>query len=180
MEFKRIFEVCRTGQTKKVLEVIRNVSFLAVILVMAIAGIYFIFGVDLALDYDHWLMQKLNEDKADQFLAVSRSKSLCLMIAILLAFGSSVLMGISENWKEKKWLVYLLKALAIVPAVVFIVFISSFESTYLVETFFTDKTWVSYVNEVAFIKMLSNVFIYVGLAGVAINMVSNVLLGIEE
>ena len=180
MVFKRFFEICRTGQTKKVLEIIRNVSFIAIIFVMAFVGIYFILGVDLALDYDHWIMQELNENKADQFLAVSKSKSLCLMIAVLLTFGSATLCGVSEMRKDKLWLVYSLKTLAIVLAVVFILFVGSFEANYLVTTFFTDPTEAMYVQEVATIKTISIILTWLGMAGIATNIVSNVLLGIEE
>lgn len=180
MEFKRFFENCRTGQTKKYLELVRKISFIAVIFVMAFVGVYFILGVDLALDYDHWIMNELNKNKADQFLAVSKSKSLCLMIAILLTFGSAVLSGLSEIRKDKIWLVYLMKTSAIVLAVLFILFVGFFEGNYLVETFFTDKTWVEYVNKISFIKTLSIVLASIGIAGIATNVVSNVLLGIEE
>ena len=180
MGIKRFFENCRTGQIKKVLEIIRNVSFIAVIIIMAFVGIYFILGVDLALDYDQWIMHELNKDKADQFLAVSKSKSLCLMIAILLTFGSATLFAVSESNKSKLWLLYLLKVSAIALAVVFMVFTGLFESNYLVETFFTDKTWVEYVDKLAFIKALSIVISSLGIAGIVTNIVSNVLLGIEE
>lgn len=180
MGFKRFFEICRSGQTKKVLETIRNVTFIASILILALAGIYFILGVDLALDYDHWIMQELNENKADQFLAVSKSKSLCLMIVVLLSFGSAALAGISELRKDKVWLVYLLKVLAIAIPVLFILFVGSFEETYLVKTFFTDLTEVEYVQKVATIKTITYVLTGLGMASVFTNVVSNVLLGIEE
>lgn len=178
MEIKEIFEHCRSGQTKKVLEMVRNISFMAIIFIMAIVGIYFMISIDLSLEIDHWFVSTLDKDQ--QLLAMEKSKSLCLMIAIILTFGSAALSAVSEVRKDKLWLVYLLKALAIVAAVVFIVFVSNFEKNYLVDTFFTTLTWVKYVDKVETIKTLSIIISSLGIAGVVVNIASNVLLGIEE
>ena len=74
----------------------------------------------------------------------------------------------------------LLKGLAVVAAILFIIFVANFEKNYLVDTFFTDLTWVSYVGKVAAIKTLSIVGASLGIFTVVVNAVSNVLLGIEE
>lgn len=178
MEIKKIFEYCRSGQTKKVLEMVRNISFMAIIFIMAIAGVYFMISIDLSLEIDHWFVSTL--DKEQQLLSMEKSKSLCLMIGIVLTFGSAALSAVSEIRKDKLWLVYSLKALAIVAAVLFIIFVANFEKNYLVDTFFTTLTWVKYVDKVETIKTLSIVLTSLGIAGVVTNAVSNVLLGIEE
>ena len=178
MEIKKLFEHCRSGQIKKVLEMVRNISFMAVIFIMAIVGVYFMISIDLSLEIDHWFVSTL--DKSQQLLSMEKAKSLCLMIAIILTFGSAALSAVSEIRKDKLWLVYSLKALAVVAAVLFIIFVANFEKNYLVDTFFTTLTWVKYVDKVETIKTLSIVLTSLGIAGVVTNAVSNVLLGIEE
>ena len=178
MEIKKLFEHCRSGQIKKVLEMVRNISFMAVIFIMAIVGVYFMISIDLSLEIDHWFVSTL--DKSQQLLSMEKAKSLCLMIAIILTFGSAALSAVSEYRKDKVWLVYLLKGLSVVAAILFIIFVANFEKNYLVDTFFTDLTWVSYVGKVAAIKTLSIVGASLGILTVVVNAVSNVLLGIEE
>ena len=151
---------------------------MAVIFIMAIVGIYFMLSIDLSLEIDHWFVSTLDKDQ--QLLSMEKSKSLCLMIGIVLTFGSAALSAVSEIRKDKPWLVYLLKGLAVAAAVLFIVFVANFEKNYLVDTFFTDLTWVKYVGKVVTIKTLSTVFASLGIATIVVNAVSNVLLGIEE
>ena len=178
MEIKKLFEHCRSGQTQKVLAMVRNISFMAVIFIMAIVGIYFMISIDLSLEIDQWFVSTLDKDQ--QLLSMEKSKSLCLMVAILLTFGSAALSASSEARKDQLWLVYLLKGLAVLSAVIFIVFVCNFETNYLVDTFTTDKTWVSYVEKLQSIKALSIVFTSLGITGILVNIASNVLLGVEE
>ena len=178
MEIKKLFEHCRSGQTQKVLAMVRNISFMAVIFIMAIVGVYFMISIDLSLEIDQWFVSTLDKDQ--QLLSMEKSKSLCLMIAVLLTFGSAALSAASEVRKDKLWLVYLMKGLAIACAIVFIIFVCNFETNYLVDTFFTDKTWVSYVTKLNSIKTISIIFTCLGMTGILANIASNVLLGVEE
>ena len=188
MDITKIFEICRNGKTKKVLEMVRNISFAVIILIMALAGIYFFVGVDLTLVPDRWIANVIStsaeKDKLDyaQYVAISvgKSKSLCFIIAILLTFGSATLSAVSEIKKSKLWLVYLLKGLAVVTAILFVVFAANFGPTYLTEKFFTTPAYAGEVAKIQTIQVISVVITSLGITGLLANIVSNVLLGIEE
>ena len=140
---------------KKVIGKIRSISFIAIIFIMAFVGIYFISRIDSLIESRAWLVYDLLKDPdASQVEAVGKSKALCLMIVILLSFGSACLKG-----------------LAIVLAVVLIVFISGFETTYLAERVH---------SLVSTTKVVSLAFTYIGIGTIVINIASNAYLGIEE
>ena len=157
---------------KKIIGKIRNISFAAVILIMAVVGIYFILQVDSLVDSRSWLAYELLKDtNANQGEVVGKSKALGLMIAILLSFGSACVAAFSEAKKEKPVLVYCLKGLAIALAIGFAVFVSNFDTAYLVER--------SY-KLISTTKIVSSILAYIGVGTIVINIASNAYLGIEE
>lgn len=157
---------------KKVIGKIRSISFIAIIFIMAFVGIYFILQVDSLIESRAWLVYDLLKDPdASQVEAVGKSKALCLMIVILLSFGSACASAFSEQRKDLPILVYCLKGLAIVLAVVLIVFVSGFETTYLAERVH---------SLVSTTKVVSLAFTYIGIGTIVINIASNAYLGIEE
>ena len=169
---------------KVILEKTRTVAFVLIIFVMAIAGIYFILKADQELKSRMWKVtkeiKKLNvKDKetgelvnqANQAIILGQSKSLSLMIAIILAFGSSIVSAFSEMKKSNKVLVYILKAIALVLAVGFVVFVMKFDTWYLTNE--GIKVFADY-------KPLALVIGYLGIGLIVVNIVSNAILGIEE
>ncbi len=157
---------------KKIVRKVRNISFVAIVLIMAIAGVYFILQVDSLLDSKMWQAYALlkNSD-APQGEVVGKSKALGLMIAILLAFGSACASAFSELRKDKPILVYCLKGLALVLAVGFVIFVSGFEANYLVARAATI---------IATSRVVTIVLASIGIGAIAINIASNAYLGIEE
>ena len=157
---------------KKIIGKIRNISFIAIIFIMAFVGVYFILQVDSLVDSRSWLVYDLLTDPdASQLEVVGKSKALGLMIVILLAFGSACAAAFSETRKDLPILVYCLKGLAIVLAVGLILFISGFETIYLVER--------SYIL-ISTTKIVALVFTYIGIGTILINIASNAYLVIEE
>ena len=157
---------------KKIIGKVRNISFIAAIFVIAIVGVYFILQVDSLLTSNMWQAHALLKDtNADQGLVVSKSKALGLMIAILLAFGSAVAVGLSEIRKDKPILVYCLKGLSLALAIGFVIFVHNFEANYLLERA---------IEVIATSKIVSLIFGYIGIGVIAINIASNAYLGIEE
>lgn len=157
---------------KKIIEKVRIVSFAAVILIMALAGVYFILQIDSLLDSNMWQAYALLKDSdAPQGEVVGKSKALGLMIAILLAFGSAAAGGFSELRKDKPILVYCLKGLSLVLAIGFVIFVHGFDAAYLVERA---------AKIIATAKVVSLVFGYIGIGTIIINIASNAYLGVEE
>lgn len=169
---------------KVILEKTRTVAFVLIIFVMAIAGIYFILKADQELQSRMWKVtseiKKLNvKDKetgelvnqANQAIIIGQSKSLCLMIAIILSFGSAIVSAFSEMKKSNKVLVYILKGIALVLAVGFVVFVTKFDAWYLTKA--GIKTFADF-------KPLALVIGYAGVGLIVLNIVSNAVLGIEE
>ncbi len=157
---------------KKVIGKIRNISFIAIILIMAFVGVYFILQVDSLVESRAWLVYDLLKDPdASQIEAVGKSKALGLMIVILLSFGSACASAFSEQRKDLPILVYCLKGLAIVLAVGLIMFVSGFEKTYLAERAY---------DLISTAKTVSVILAGLGIGSIVINIASNVYLGIEE
>ena len=135
--FKRKFNEAKTAikeDPKIILEKVRTISFTLIIFVMAIAGIYFILKADQEVTSKMWQVtseiKKIGEKDAEgnavkvsQAILIGKSKSLALMIAIILSFGSAIVSAFSETKKSNKVLVYILKAIALVLAVGFVIFI---------------------------------------------------------
>ena len=157
---------------KDFIKLVARVSYVAIIFIISIVGVYFILEVDSTLKASMWQVNKLLKDEtASQALVVSKSKSLCLMIAIVLAFGCAAASAFSEIRKDKPILVYLLKALVLVLAICFVVFVHTFDSVYLVE---------KAIPLISSAKILTLVFGYIGIGTIIINIASNAYVGIEE
>ena len=163
----------RVKENPKVLvQLIRNVTFFAIIFILAFVGIYFILQVDLLVDEMMWKVYFIASDEnANQGTVVGLSKSLCLFIAIILTFGSAIVSGFSEFRKDKPKLVFILKGLSLILVISFIIFVYGFETIYLLETAH---------KKIAVAKTVSLVFGYIGIGTIIINIVSNAYLGIEE
>ena len=169
---------------KIVLEKTRTITFVLVILVMSIAGIYFILKADQELKSRMWKVsseiKKLSakdKDTGERLYDVNQgtilglSKSLCLMIAILLSFGSAIVSAFSELKKENKVLVYALKGIALVLGVGFVVFVMKFDTIYLT---------TAGIKEFVAFKPLAIILGCTGVGILVVNIVSNAILGIEE
>lgn len=167
-----------------ILEKTRTITFALIIFVMAFAGIYFILQADQQLKKEMWKvyreiknMNVVDKETGEKVYEVSQavilgqSKALCLIIAILLSFGSSIVSAFSETKKENKILVYALKGIALVLAIGFIIFVAKFDTTYL--TAKGIKTFEEF-------KVLAIILGSLGAGLIATNIVSNAVLGIEE
>ena len=166
---------------KRILEKIRNISFAAIILVMGFVGLYFLLGLDLSLQSKHWLALKMDIETTPQLEVVSKSKSLCLFISILLTFGSAIVSGFSEIRKDKPVLVYILKGVAAVLTVLFLVYVGTFESNFLIPEFVNRAPlYAEATAKIDAVKLISTILSCVGLGLFAINITTNVILGIEE
>ena len=159
-------------EVKKIIEKVRNITFAAIIFIMAIVGVYFILQVDSLLDSNMWQAYSLLKlEDVSQLEVVGKSKALCLTIAITLALGSACLSAFSESKKEKLVLVYCLKGLSLALAIGFVVYVHGFESTYLV---------ARAAEVISTSKIVTLVFGYIGISTIIINIASNAYLGIEE
>ena len=154
------------------IKLVSRVSFAAIIFIISIVGVYFILEVDSTLKANMWQVYRLLKDtKTPQALVIGKSKSLCLMIAIILAFGCAATSAFSETRKDKPVLVYFLKALALVLAIGFVVFVHMFDGIYL-----TTRA----AKIIAEAKTTTLVFGYLCIVTIIINIASNAYLGIEE
>lgn len=183
--FKRKFEEAKTAikeDPKIILKKIRTISFILIIFVMAIAGVYFILKADLELDKKFWLVtsesKKIGQKDSNgnpvpvsQAILIGKSISFAMMLAIILSFGSAIVSAFSETKKSNKVLVYILKAIALVLAVGFVIFMFSFDTTFL-----TSRG----IKLFAEFKSMSIVLGFIGIALIATNITSNAILGIEE
>lgn len=178
----KITEAFKTPKgRKKILEAIRNISFIAIILVMGFVGIYFLTGVDLSLQSKHWLALKMDIETTPQLEVVSKSKSLCLFISILLTFGSAIVAGFSEIRKDKPVLVYILKGVSVVLIALFLVYIGTFEANFLIPEFVNRAPiYAEAAGKIDAVKTISTILSCVGLGLLAINITTNAILGIEE
>ena len=183
--FKRKFEEAKTAiknDPKIILEKARVISFVVIIFIMAIAGIYFILKADLELTSKMWQVteeiKKIGEKDANgnpkpvsQAILIGKSTSFGMMVAILLSFGSAIVSAFSETKKSNKVLVYCLKAISLVLAVGFVVYMFKFDTEFL-----TNRG----VKIFAEFKTMSIVLGFAGVAAIITNITSNAILGIEE
>jgi hypothetical protein len=159
---------------KVALVLLRNLTLLAGVLLVAFVGVYFILQTDLALKNSNWQVYKmLKKEDANQLEVVSKGKSFALTISILLSFGGAVLLGLSETLRHKPVVVYIMKGLALVLCVLFIIYISGFDTNYL-----TKAGIKVFVKEAIELKTL--ILAYIGAAVVAINIACNAILGVKE
>ena len=93
------------------------------------------------------------------------------MVAILLSFGSAIVSAFSETKKSNKVLVYCLKAISLVLAVGFVVYMFKFDTEFLTNR--GIKTFAEF-------KTMSIVLGFAGIAAIITNITSNAILGIEE
>ena len=167
-----------------ILEKTRTITFALIIFVMAFAGIYFILKADLELKSRMWKvtseikkLSAVNKETGERLYDVNQgtilglSKSLCLMIAIVLSFGSAIISAFSEIKKSNKALVYTLKGISLVLAVGFVVFVVKFDTIYLT---------TAGIKEFVGFKPLAIILGSLGAGLIATNIVSNAVLGIEE
>ena len=183
--WKKIQENNNTNVKRRtVIEKVRNIALAAIIVILAVAGIYFILKADLELKRTMWKVtneiKKLSatdKETGKRLYDVSQgkimglSKALGLMIAIILSFGAGIVAAVSEINRSKPWLVYLLKVVALVLAAGFVVFVMKFDTIYLTN---------AGIKEFAPYKLLPIILGYVGMGAIVVNIVSNALLGIEE
>lgn len=183
--FKRKFEEAKTAVKENpriILEKVRIISFALIIIMMAVAGIYFILKADQELTSKMWQVteeiKKMGEkDKngnpvpINQAVLIGKSKSFGLMIAILLSFGSAIVSAFSETKRSNKVLVYVLKTIALALAVGFVVYMVSFDMTFL-----TSRG----IKLFAEFKTMSIILGCIGIGLIATNITSNAILGIEE
>jgi hypothetical protein len=183
--FKRKFNEAKTAiqnDPKIILEKVRIISFISIIFIMSIAGIYFILKADQELTSKMWQVtdeiKKMGDKDANgnpipisQAVLIGKSKSFGLMIAIILAFSSAIVSAFSESKKSNLILVYSLKAIALILAVGFVVFMFKFDTEFL-----TARG----IKMFAEFKTTSIVLGFIGVAALATNIASNAILGIEE
>lgn len=183
--FKRKFNEAKTAiknDPKIILEKVRSISFVLIIFVMAIAGIYFILKADQELTSKMWVVtdeiKKMGDKDADgnpipisQAILIGKSKSFGLMIAIILSFASAIVSAFSETKKSNLILVYFLKSLALALAIGFIVYMFRFDVEFL-----TSRG----IKIFAEFKTMSIVLGIIGATAIATNITSNAILGIEE
>ena len=183
--FKRKLEEAKVAikdDPKVILQKVRIISFIAIVVIMAIAGIYFILKADLELSSKYWqVTAEINKvgtkDKngnpiiVSQAVLLGKSKSLGLMIAVFLSFGSAIVSAFSETKKSNLVLVYALKTIALVLAIGFLVFMYKFDVEFL-----TSRG----VKLFAEFKSMAIFLGYVGIALIVTNITSNAILGIEE
>ena len=183
--FKRKFNEAKTAiqnDPKVILEKARLISFVSIIFIMAIAGIYFILKADQELTSKMWQVteeiKKMGEKDADgnpvpisQAILIGKSKSFGLMIAIIFSFGSAIVSAFSETKKSNLILVYSLKAIALILAIAFVVFMFKFDTEFL-----TARG----IKLFAEFKTMSIILGFIGIAAIATNITSNAILGIEE
>lgn len=181
-KFKAAIEAIKKDP-KIIVEKTRTITFALIILVMAFAGIMFILRADQELTSKMWKVteeiKKIGETdretgepvKVSQGVLIGQSKSLALMIAIILSFGAAVLSVFSEHNKSNKPLVFILKGIALVLVAGFIFFVMKFDGWYLtargIKTFAEFKTMPIIIGGV-------------GAGLIVINIVTNVWLGIED
>lgn len=183
--FKRKFEEAKIAVKENpriILEKVRIISFALIIIMMAVAGIYFILKADQELTSKMWQVteeiKKMGEKDKDgnpvpinQAVLIGKSKSFGLMIAILLSFGSAIVSAFSETKRSNKVLVYVLKTIALALAVGFVVYMVSFDTTFL-----TSRG----IKLFAEFKTMSIILGCIGAGLIATNITSNAILGIEE
>ena len=167
---------------KIILEKIRIISFILIIVVTAISGIYFILQADLELTSKMWQVtaeiNKIGTNDADgnpvivsQAILIGKSKALALMVAVLLSFGAAIVSAFSETKKSNLILVYSLKAIALLLMVGFVIFVSNFDIEFL-----TSKG----IKTFADFKSMTIILAYLSLTTIVINIASNAILGIKE
>lgn len=159
---------------KVVLVLLRNITLIAGVLLVAYVGVYFILQTDLELKNSNWLVYKMLKKKdANQLEVISKGKSFALTIVALLSFGGATLLGFSETQRHKPVVLYIMKGLALVLCVLFVVYISGFDTNYL-----TKAGVKVFVKKGIEAKTL--VYAYVGSAILAINIACNAILGVKE